>query len=61
MDQPDFIATLKRVTDSLQRLGLRYHLTGGLISSYYGEPRLTQDIDIVVPLCPENSFAAVGL
>ena len=54
MDQSDFIATLKRVTDSLQNLALRYHLTGGLVSSYYGEPRLTQDIDIVVAMQPSN-------
>lgn len=27
---------------------LPFHLTGGSISSAYGEPRLTQDIDIVV-------------
>ena len=29
-------------------IGLPFHLTGGSISSAYGEPRLTQDIDIVV-------------
>lgn len=26
----------------------RYHLTGGLACSYYGEPRLTQDVDVVL-------------
>ena len=29
-------------------IGLSFHLTGGSISSAYGEPRLAQDIDIVV-------------
>lgn len=29
-------------------IGIRFHLTGGAISSAYGEPRLTQDIDIVI-------------
>ncbi|WP_149495351.1 nucleotidyl transferase AbiEii/AbiGii toxin family protein [Roseiconus lacunae] len=29
-------------------IDLPFHLTGGSISSAYGEPRLTQDIDIVV-------------
>lgn len=32
----------------MEPLGIRYHLTGGLTTIYYGEPRLTQDIDIVV-------------
>lgn len=31
-----------------ETLGLPFHLTGGSISSAYGEPRLTQDIDVVV-------------
>lgn len=26
----------------------KFHLTGGLASSFYGEPRFTQDIDIVI-------------
>jgi len=29
-------------------IDLPFHITGGSISSAYGEPRLTQDIDIVV-------------
>jgi hypothetical protein len=31
-----------------EAIELPFHLTGGSISSAYGEPRLTQDIDIVV-------------
>lgn len=31
-----------------ESLSLPFHLTGGSISSAYGEPRLTQDIDIVI-------------
>ena len=31
-----------------ESIDLPFHLTGGSISSAYGEPRLTQDIDIVV-------------
>ena len=33
-------------------MGLRFHFTGGLVSSLYGEPRFTQDIDIVLRLAP---------
>jgi len=31
-----------RILDLLRRLGLRYHLTGGLVPSYYGDPRYKQ-------------------
>ena len=30
--------------------GLRYHLTGGVVASHYGEFRNTQDVDIVVDM-----------
>ncbi len=50
MNQSDFVSTLERSIRALQQVGLQYHLTGGLVSSYYGEPRLTQDIDIVVAI-----------
>jgi len=43
-----FRATLEALADVLERLGLRYHLTGGIVSVLYGEPRLTQDVDVVV-------------
>jgi hypothetical protein len=46
----DFLDTVRRVSSVLDTLGLRYHLTGGIASSFYGEPRLTQDIDIVIKL-----------
>lgn len=46
----DLSTTLRVLVDKLEQLGIRYHLTGGLISSFYGEPRFTQDIDIVVAL-----------
>jgi len=45
---------LECALSSLDRLSVNYHVTGGLASSYYGEPRLTQDIDLVVRLRPES-------
>jgi len=39
----DLKETLKRVLDILSQLGLRFHLTGDLASSYYGDPRFTQE------------------
>ncbi len=43
-----FQATLGKATEIFQQLGIRFHLTGGVTSILYGEPRMTQDIDIVV-------------
>lgn len=43
-----FRGTLLRLLDILTRHDVRFHLTGGITSVAYGEPRMTQDIDIVV-------------
>ena len=43
-----FQKTLVKIVDILQLLKIPFHLTGGITSVAYGEPRLTQDIDIVV-------------
>ncbi|MEM6329824.1 MAG: nucleotidyl transferase AbiEii/AbiGii toxin family protein [Planctomycetota bacterium] len=32
----------------LKRHGIRFHLTGGVASVAYGEPRMTQDVDLVI-------------
>lgn len=39
---------VRKVGGLLDRFGIRFHLTGGIASVAYGEPRLTQDIDLVV-------------
>jgi hypothetical protein len=38
------------VVAALERLGLRYLVTGSVATIYYGEPRFTNDIDIVAAL-----------
>lgn len=43
-----FRDTLLRVLEVLRRMGVRCHVTGGVTSVAYGEPRMTQDIDLVV-------------
>jgi len=43
-----FRATLSRLLAVLNHHHVRFHLTGGITSVAYGEPRMTQDIDIVV-------------
>jgi len=40
------------VLDRLERLGLRYFVTGSEALSIYAEPRQTRDIDIVIDLPP---------
>jgi len=61
MNQSDFITTLQRAIQALQQVGIPYHLTGGLVSSYYGEPRLTQDIDFVVAMKQEDVAALIQI
>jgi hypothetical protein len=39
---------VRRVAAALNRSGLQYALTGGLAASYYGHPRTTLDIDVLV-------------
>jgi hypothetical protein len=39
---------LAEVSDLLERSGIEYMLTGSLASTYYGEPRATRDVDLVI-------------
>jgi hypothetical protein len=48
-----FQRTVERFVSILRRLEIPFHITGGSISSAYGEPRLSQAIDIVVS--PESA------
>jgi len=43
-----FRDTLTRLVAILTGNGVRFHLTGGITSAAYGEPRMTVDIDVVV-------------
>ena len=38
----------QRITTALDRAGIGYMLTGSFASAYYGSPRSTQDIDLVI-------------
>ena len=51
MEQPDL---LRYVVEVLEGLDITYMVVGAIASSAYGEPRLTQDIDVVVDLRPEH-------
>lgn len=43
-----FRDSLARLAAILGRLGIRFHLTGGVSTIAYGEPRMTQDVDVVL-------------
>lgn len=45
---PELEATVARVAGIVAASGASYHATGGLVASLYGEPRFTQDIDLVI-------------
>jgi hypothetical protein len=45
---------LRHLVTTLERLGLRYLVTGSTATIFYGEPRLTNDIDVVVALPTER-------
>ena len=49
----------QRVTGALEAVGIPYMLTGSFASSYYGMPRATQDIDIVISPAPDQLRALV--
>ena len=44
----DLQIVLSDIVKILEKLNVPFHITGGLVSSLYGEPRFTQDIDIVI-------------
>ena len=50
MNSDDLIRILKDIVQKLKGANISFYLTGGLVSSYYGEPRFTQDIDFVLQL-----------
>lgn len=57
MDQLEF---LKVVTQKLEQAGLRFMVVGSYASGYWGEPRSTYDLDVVVALAAEDLEAIQG-
>ncbi|UCD30504.1 MAG: hypothetical protein JSV03_08565 [Planctomycetota bacterium] len=51
MDQSEL---LRFVTSTIENFGFRYLVTGSMVTIYFGEPRFTNDIDIVVDLPMEK-------
>jgi len=41
---------LKHLINSFESLDIRYFITGSIASIFYGEPRFTNDIDVVAEI-----------
>ena len=52
-----FQSTLEKLAIILRRYQIPFHLTGGVTNVAYAEPRMTQDIDVVV----ENRMVSTNL
>ena len=52
-------AVFQRITAALDQAGIPYMLSGSFAGSYYGAPRSTQDIDLVVEATPAQLRAFV--
>lgn len=46
---------LERFVLPLEGLGVRYMVTGSLAAMSYGEPRVTNDVDVVLELAPRDA------
>ncbi|MDD3271497.1 MAG: nucleotidyl transferase AbiEii/AbiGii toxin family protein [Syntrophomonadaceae bacterium] len=54
MNLPTEIQILKLVITKLEELDIPYMLSGSVASSFYAQPRMTRDIDIVIELAAEQ-------
>jgi hypothetical protein len=57
-------AELEVLQDAISRLegaGIAYMLTGSVALSYYAEPRMTRDVDLVVELADRDAKSVVAL
>jgi len=50
----EFRSCLERVTRILRNCQTRFHATGGAAAIAYGDPRTTQDVDLVIDPIPLN-------
>ena len=50
----------ERITTALERAGISYMLSGSFASAYYGSPRSTQDIDLVIEATPKQLQSFIG-
>ena len=51
---------LTAVATTLDSMGIQYMVTGSIASSFYGEPRLSHDIDILLLVTAESAIRLAG-
>jgi hypothetical protein len=56
-----FYDLVKRVVESFGAVGLDYMFTGALATSYYGVPRTTMDVDVVVRVSRQEARSKLVL
>lgn len=52
---------LRDVSRRLDSAGLAFMLTGSMAMNYYGQPRMTRDIDLVVNIRPDQTDLVIAL
>ncbi len=52
--------TLAKVLRQIEALGIPYMVAGSVASSYYGRPRMTHDVDVVLDPAPAELSSLVG-
>jgi hypothetical protein len=52
--QQDALTLTQRLHQQLEQLGIAYYLGRGLAAAIWGEPRVTQDADIILQVQPEQ-------
>jgi hypothetical protein len=55
------LAVLGQVVGALRSLGVSHMVSGSIAASFYVEPRMTRDLDIVVDLTPDTAVGLAGL
>jgi len=55
------LAVIRDVAERLEQGGLPYMLTGSLAMSFYAQPRMTRDVDLVVEMGGSNAAQLVTL
>ena len=55
------LEVLQDIADRFERAGIAYMLTGSVALSYYAEPRMTRDINLVVELAGRDPAQLAGM
>ncbi len=58
---PEELEVLKIISERLETASIPFMLTGSFAMAYYGQPRMTRDLDLVVSLVEEDVDAIVTL